>query len=104
MIKKMNLINTEVVNTFEPELAYKRIKTKIINRNQKMLIKKYAHWRELQAQKYDIPRNWVVSDKNLIRASKKRFDELLKNRKNKDQKLEQFKAYLKLEDFLQKEL
>ena len=104
MIKKMNLINTEVGNTFEPKLAYKRIKTKSVNRNQKMLIKKYAYWRELQAQKYDIPSNWVVSDKNLIRASKERFDDLLKNRKNKDQMLEQFKSYLKLKNFSQKGL
>ena len=104
MIKTMNLINTEIGDTFEPKLAYKRIKTKSVNRDQKMLIKKYAHWRELQAQKYDIPRNWVVSDKNLIRASKERFDDLLKNRKNKDQMLEQFKSYLKLKNFSQKGL
>jgi len=104
MIKKLNLINTEVGDTFEPKLAYKRIKSKNISRNQKKRIKKYAHWRELQAQKYDIPRNWVVSDKNLIRASKERFNDLLKHRKNNDQKLELFKTFLKSEIFSQKEL
>ena len=104
MIKILNLTNTEVGDTFEPKMAYKRIKTKSINRNQKKLIKKYAHWRELQAQKYDMPRNWVVSDKNLIRASKERFNDLLKHRKNNDQKLELFKTFLKSEIFSQKEL
>ena len=104
MIKTLNLINTEVGDTFEPKLAYKRIKSKNINRNQKKRIKKYAYWRELQAQKYDIPRNWVVSDKNLIRASKERFNNLLKHRKNNDQKLELFKSFLKSEIFSQKEL
>ena len=104
MIKILNHTNTEVGDTFEPKMAYKRIKTKSINRNQKKLIKKYAHWRELQAQKYDMPRNWVVSDKNLIRASKERFNDLLKHRKNNDQKLELFKTFLKSEIFSQKEL
>ena len=36
----------------------------------------------IYAQKDNLPRNWIVSDKNLVRASKKRLNELKKG-KNK---------------------
>ena len=45
------------------------------------------------AQKDDLPRNWIVSDKNLIRASKNRLR--IKKVKINDQRLEVFESYVK---------
>ena len=50
---------------------------------------------ENYAQKDDLPRNWIVSDKNLIRASKSRLGELKKGKNKNDQRLEVFESYVK---------
>ena len=61
----------------------------------KKLIKKFSEWRENYAQKDDLPRNWIVSDKNLIRASKNRLGDLKKGKNKNDQRLEVFESYVK---------
>jgi ribonuclease D len=57
-----------------------------------------SEWRELSAQKLNVPRNWIISDKTILSASKKDFkiEKLSKNLKNRnfDQKIESFKKFL----------
>ena len=59
------------------------------------LVKKFAEWREIYAQKDNLPRNWIVSDKNLVRASKNRLNELKKGKNKNDQKLDVFMSYVR---------
>ena len=86
-----------IVDIYNPKNSYKKInirKKNII----KSRIKILSEWRELSAQKLNIPRNWIISDKTIILASKKDFkiEKLLKNKKNKnfDQKIDSFKKFL----------
>ena len=72
-----------------------KIKKRNLVKNEKKLIKKFSEWRENYAQKDDLPRNWIVSDKNLIRASKNRLGELKKGKNKNDQRLEVFESYVK---------
>ena len=87
----------DIVEIYNPKNSYKKInirKKNII----KSRIKILSEWRELSAQKLNIPRNWIISDKTIILASKKDFkiEKLLKNKKNKnfDQKIDSFKKFL----------
>jgi ribonuclease D len=102
-IKKRNLINkinnknhelTENNDIYNPKFAYKRIKTKNFNQKEKTLLKKYSKWREVCAQNLNIPRNWVISDKNLIKASKGKEVGLEKNKKMYNQQLSKFSDYI----------
>ena len=70
------------------------IKTKNFNQKQKTLLKKYSKWREVWAQNLNIPRNWVISDKNLIKASKGKEVGLEKNKKMYNQQLSKFSDYI----------
>ena len=87
----------DIVEIYNPKNSYKKIdirKKNIIMSRLKIL----SEWRELSAQKLNIPRNWIISDKTIILASKKDFkiEKLLKNKKNKnfDQKIDSFKKFL----------
>ena len=102
-IKKRNLINkinnknhelTENNDIYNPKFAYKKIKTKNFNQKEKTLLKKYSKWREVCAQNLNIPRNWVISDKNLIKASKGKEVGLEKNKKMYNQQLSKFSDYI----------
>ncbi len=75
--------------------SHKRIKFKSYSKDEKKLIKKFSEWRENYAQQADLPRNWIVSDKNLIRASKSKLNELKKGKNKNDQRLEDFVNYIK---------
>ena len=89
-IKKLD----SVKDIYKIENAWKKIK---INKRQSInlnLLKQFAKWREKKAQSLDLPRNWVVSDKILIKAAKKiRASELKEFSKNK-----RYNSYLK--DFI----
>jgi|TARA_B110000967_G_scaffold206871_1_gene254704 ribonuclease D len=92
-IEKLKDIN-EIYN---PKNSYKKI-----NYRKKIIIKSrlkiLSEWRELSAQKLNIPRNWIISDKTILSASKKdfRIEKLIRNTKNRnfDQKLDSFKKFL----------
>ena len=103
LIKKRNLISkinnknhelTENNDIYNPRFAYKKIKTKNFNQKEKTLLKKYSKWREVCAQNLNIPRNWVISDKNLIKASKGKEVGLEKNKKMYNQQLSKFSDYI----------
>ena len=89
-IKKLDSIK----NIYKIENAWKKIKIKKIKNIDINLLKKIAEWREKKAQSLNLPRNWIVSDKILIKAAKKiktsELREISKNRK--------FNSYLK--DFI----
>ena len=87
----------DIVEIYNPKNSYKKInlrKKNIIKSRLKIL----SEWRELSAQKLNIPRNWIISDKTIILASKKDFkmEKLFQNKKNKnfDQKIDSFKKFL----------
>ena len=87
----------DIVDIYNPKNSYKKInirKKNIIKSRLRIL----SEWRELSAQKLNIPRNWIISDKTILLASKKDFkiEKLLKNEKNKnfDQKIDSFKKFL----------
>ena len=101
--RKIKLFKAEIeklkniVEIYNPKNSYKKInirKKNIIKSRLRVL----SEWRELSAQKLNIPRNWVISDKTILSASKKDFEieKLLKNTKNKnfDQKIDSFKKFL----------
>ena len=89
-IKKLDSIK----NIYKIENAWKKIKIKKIKNIDINLLKKIAEWREKKAQSLNLPRNWIVSDKILIKDEKKiktsELREISKNRK--------FNSYLK--DFI----
>ena len=87
----------DIVDIYNPKNSYKKInirKKNIIKSRLRIL----SEWRELSAQKLNIPRNWIISDKTILLASKKDFkiEKLLKNKKNKnfDKKIDSFKKFL----------
>ena len=87
----------DIVEIYNPKNSYKKInirKKNIIKSRLRIL----SEWRELSAQKLNIPRNWIISDKTILLASKKDFkiEKLSKNKKNKnfDQKIDSFKKFL----------
>ena len=82
------------INAYSLKKSYKRIKINKVTDMEKKKLKKYAEWRETYAQSINLPRNWIVSDKNLIRASKNKLVEIKKEKNNKDQKLNEFIKYI----------
>jgi ribonuclease D len=83
-----------VKDIYKIDNAWKKIrinKSKSVDLN---LLKKIAKWREKKAQSLNLPRNWIVSDKILIKAAKKiKTSELNDFSKNK-----KLNSYLK--DFI----
>ena len=83
-----------IKDIYKIENAWKKIrinKRKSVDLN---LLKKIAKWREKKAQSLNLPRNWIVSDKILIKAAKKiKTSELKEFSKNK-----KLNSYLK--DFI----
>ncbi len=94
-IKKtfIDLLDTKEI--YNIKKSYKRIKIKNSSKKEMKLIKKYSEWRENYAQSANLPRNWIVSDKNLIRASKNKLNELKKDKNKNDQRLDEFVVFVK---------
>lgn len=62
------------VETFkvEPEEVFRRLKRlSSLNRRQLGVLQKVAAWRELEAQRRDIPRRWVIGDESLIEIARR---------------------------------
>ena len=101
-IKKLNKeINKlkSIENIFDIKNAYKRIKTKKLSIKELKILKLIAEWREELAQKINIPRNWVVSDKLIIQVIKKKKLKLItKNNKNRNlnSRVKDFDKFLKI--------
>ena len=67
------------------------------------LLKNCAKWREKKAQSLNLPRNWIVSDKIIIKAAKKiNTSELREFSKNKkiNSYLKDFFLFLKTKKFV----
>lgn len=64
----------------DPYTRYKRLKRgNQLNRKQMAAAREVAAWREIQAQKRDVPRKWILSDEQIVEACKreaKNIDEL----------------------------
>lgn len=64
----------------DPYARYKRLKRgNQLNRKQMAAAREVAAWREIQAQKRDVPRKWILSDEQIVEACKreaKNIDEL----------------------------
>ena len=90
-------------NIFDIRNAYKRIKSKKFSEKELKLLKSISEWREETAQKVNIPRNWVISDKLIIQFIKKRkFKIIKKDNKNKNfnSKIDDFYKFLKIKKFI----
>lgn len=62
------------VETFrvEPEEMFRRLKRlSSLNRRQLGVLQKVAAWRELEAQRRDIPRRWVIGDESLVEIARR---------------------------------
>ena len=93
----------ELKNIFDIKNAYKRIKSKKLSVKELKLLKSISEWREKKAQKINIPRNWVISDKVMMRAIKKKKLKLTtKDNKNRNlnSKIEDFNKFLKIKKFI----
>jgi Ribonuclease D len=103
--RKVNKLNIEInklkelKNIFNIKDAYKRIKSKTLSKNELKSLKSISEWREKTAQKINIPRNWVVSDKVIMQVIKKKKLKLIKlNDKNKNfnSRIDDFNQFLKI--------
>ena len=92
-----------IKDIYRTENAWKKIK---INKRKSIdfsLLKNFAKWREKKAQSLNLPRNWVVSDKILIKAAKKiKVSELKEFSKNKkiNSYLKEFIFFLETKKFI----
>ena len=90
-------------NIFNVKDAYKRVKPKKISMKELKLLKFLSEWREKTAQKIDMPRNWVISDKIILQFVKKKTFELEKKdfkNKNFNSKIEDFNKFLKIKKLI----
>lgn len=56
----------------DPEEMFRRLKRlSSLNRRQLGVVRKVAAWRELEAQRRDIPRRWVLGDESLIEIARR---------------------------------
>jgi len=54
----------------EPKVIWKKIKFSKKPKNQINIIKKLAEYRELEAQSQNLPRNWLLTDREILRIAK----------------------------------
>ncbi|MEE1421568.1 MAG: ribonuclease D [Eggerthellaceae bacterium] len=56
----------------DPRVRYKKLKrVNQLNARQQAAAREFAAWRELQAQRLNIPRKWVVSDEQIVEACRR---------------------------------
>lgn len=71
---KADFERLERVESFrvEPEEMFRRLKRlSSLNRRQLGVVQKVAAWRELEAQRRDIPRRWVIGDESLVEIARR---------------------------------
>ena len=56
----------------EPEAQWRRLKRiSSLNRRQLGILQKVTAWRELEAQRRDVPRRWVLGDESLVEVARR---------------------------------
>ena len=101
-VKKLNIeINKlrELKNIFNIKNAYKRVKSKTLSKNELKSLKSISEWREKTAQKINIPRNWVISDKVIMQVVRKKKLKLIKlddKNKNFNSRIDDFNKFLEI--------
>lgn len=89
-----------VKNIYNIEDSWQKIKILKKNNLDIRLLKKFSKWREENAQTKNLPRNWIITDKIIIKAAKKKIqaDEKKENMKNirLNSYLNEFLDYLKI--------
>ena len=107
--RKTSRLNLEInklkslKNIFDVKNAYKRIKSRKLSIKELTLLKSISEWREITAQKFNIPRNWVISDKVIIQFVKKnKLNLIARNDKNKNfnSKIGDFKKFLEIKKLI----
>ena len=111
-IKKKNKVRTlnikinrlkELKNIYKIKDSYKRIKFKALSEKELKSLKSISEWREKTAQKINIPRNWVISDKLIMQAVRKKKLKLTKvDSKNKklNSKIDDFNKFLEIKKLI----
>ena len=103
--KKVNKLNIEInklkelKNIFNIKDAYKRIKSKTLSKNELKSLRYISEWREKTAQKINIPRNWVISDKVIMQVVRKKKLKLIKlddKNKNFNSRIDDFNKFLEI--------
>ena len=103
--KKVNKLNIEInklkelKNIFNIKDSYKKIKSKTLSKNELKSLKSISEWREKMAQKINIPRNWVISDKVIMQVVRKKKLKLIKlddKNKNFNSRIDDFKKFLEI--------
>ena len=107
--KKINKLKLEtnklklIKDIFNIKNAHKKIKSKNLSKKELKILKTITEWREKTAQKINIPRNWVISDKLIMQVVKNKKLKLktgdTKN-KNFNSKIKDFNQFLKINKFI----
>ena len=106
MIKKLKLELDKlklIESIFDVNNAHKRIKSKKLSVKKLKILKSLAKWREKLAQKINIPRNWVVSDKlimQVVREKNSKLNTKDKNNRNFNSKIEDFNKFLEIKKLI----
>jgi len=106
MIKRLNLELNKLrllESIFDVNNAHKRIKSKKLSLKKLKILKSLAKWREKLAQKINIPRNWVVSDKLIMQVIREKNSKLsTKDKKNRNfnSKIEDFNKFLEIKKLI----
>ena len=106
MIKRLNLELDKLrllESIFDVNNAHKRIKSKKLSVKKLKILKSLAKWREKLAQKINIPRNWVVSDKlimQVVREKNSKLNTKDKNNRNFNSKIEDFNKFLEIKKLI----
>ena len=103
--KKVSKLNIEInklkelKNIFNIKDAYKRIKSKTLSKNELKSLRYISEWREKTAQKINIPRNWVISDKvimQVVRMKKLKLIKIDDKNKNFNSRIDDFSKFLEI--------
>ncbi len=92
-----------IKNIYKTEDSWKKIKIKKKSNININLLKIFSEWREKKAQILNLPRNWIITDKIIIKASKKiKINDFKEPSENKrlNQHLKEFNLFLKSEKFI----
>ena len=101
-LKKLHLGIQDIKDIYNPKKAFKRFKTKRINKIEMKKLKIFTAWRELKAQEKNIPRNWIISDKTIDLSLKGKLHDktFKKKKKNNHNGIDEFKKFLKSQKFI----
>ena len=101
-LNKLHLAILDVKDIYNPNKAFKRFKTKRINKSEMKKLKIFTTWRELKAQEKNIPRNWIISDRTIDLSLKGNLlnKTYKKKKKNNDNNIDEFKKFLKSQKFV----